>query len=38
MLFEDKNGRLWLEDEVDDLGEWEIEELGLHVSPMSPEV
>ena len=32
MLFEDKNGRILMADQVDELSAWEIEELGVHVS------
>lgn len=38
MLYEDRNGRLWLSEEVDELPPWEIEELGIHVSPLVQEV
>lgn len=31
MLFEDKNGKLYVPDEVDELSMWEIEEKGIHV-------
>ena len=31
MMFQDKSGRLLTGDEVDELFEWEIEELGIHI-------
>jgi hypothetical protein len=31
MLYEDSSGRLFTQDEVDELFEYEIEELGIHV-------
>jgi hypothetical protein len=33
-FFEDKFGRLLQKDEIDELSPWEIEELGIHVSPI----
>jgi hypothetical protein len=33
MVFEDRNGKILLEDEVNDLFEWEIEEKGIHLVP-----
>ena len=30
-LFEDKEGRILLPDEVDELSPWEVEALGIHV-------
>jgi hypothetical protein len=32
MLFEDKNGKQLMPDEIDELSEWEIEERGIHVA------
>jgi len=37
VLFEDKNGRLLMSDEVDELSPWEIEELGIHVAAIRQE-
>lgn len=31
MLFEDKDGNIWLPEEIDELAAWEIEEKGLHI-------
>jgi hypothetical protein len=31
-LFEDKKGKLWMSDELDELSEWEIEDLQIHVA------
>jgi hypothetical protein len=31
MLFEDKEGRILLPDDVDEMSPWEIEERGVHV-------
>jgi hypothetical protein len=31
MLFEDKSGKILMPDELDEMSEWEIEELGVHV-------
>ncbi len=31
MVFEDKNGKILMADEVDELSVWEIEEMGIHV-------
>ena len=31
-LFEDKEGKIWMHDELDELSEWEIEELEIHTA------
>lgn len=31
-VYEDKEGNIWLQDEIEELSFWEIEELKLHVS------
>lgn len=31
MMYQDKNGKLLLPDQIDELSAWEIEELGIHV-------
>ena len=36
MMYQDKYGNLLLEDQIDELSEWEIEELEVHVA-MNPE-
>lgn len=32
MIYEDKNGRIMMPEEVEELSLWEIEDLGIHVS------
>lgn len=31
MMFEDKNGDTWTEEDINALSAWEIEELGIHL-------
>jgi hypothetical protein len=31
MLYEDKTGKLYMPDEIEELSLWEIDELGIHV-------
>lgn len=32
MIYEDKNGRIMMPEEVEELSLWEIKDLGIHVS------
>jgi hypothetical protein len=31
MLYQDKNGKIMMSDEVNELSPWEIDELGIHI-------
>ena len=31
-MFEDSKGKLWMAEELDELSEWEVQELGIHLA------